>query len=153
LGKSAVARSDKLRRTRSLPLFRFGLVGLIIPFLPQPQVEGAQSSARVKQYRYTQSIPGLSLTVNRLKKHPRQGSGIKDSHVCIFAHPRFPCRRHIEIESRNVLCDRFSNLLLCSGALLRGMLDGLCTRVCTNKHAVLLRKFHCVTQPAIQKSD
>ena len=44
-----------------------------------------------------------------------------------------------------MLCDRFSNLVFCHGTEFREILDDLCARIRSDKHAALIRKFCSAT--------
>src|SRR6266851_6602763 len=104
--------------------------------LTQHGANGGESN-----FRAAEQLRSVSITAKRMKKQPRQGCGIKDSHPCIFAHPGLPCGWHIKIKSRNVLCYRFSNLVFCHGTELREILNDLCARIHFDTHAPLIRKF------------
>jgi hypothetical protein len=44
---------------------------------------------RGQNFRAAEQLRSVAIALNRIKKQPRQGCSVKDSHACIFAHPGF----------------------------------------------------------------
>ena len=87
---------------------------------PKDYLEMRQGGARIvlKSKRIelapeeANSVALAFVTTCPLEEHERQRSCIKETHPCVFAHPRFPRWWHVALECRNVLCYQLGHAVL-----------------------------------------